>query len=363
MASGTSSPLSSATTCASERMPTTSTPPAITASPTCGSGTTTRVTPRSRAASTIGSTPGTDRSPPDNVSSPMSTVSSSDSFGTTSSAPRTATAIARSKWVPRLGRSAGESRIVMRLVLGQSNRLLMIAIRHRSRASLRAGVRPSDQDGGDLSGRDVGLDVDQVARAPPSETQWEVANAIRRAPARGRRAPPRADRGARRPGRPASRSGGRRAPRPPPRPARAVVAACRRPLLRAATRRRRWSAGLDLAGDQHAPSRSDQVELALVAPPVAVEDDHPPVRQVGRRHPFAIGPSACRCAAVVVMSTSCEGGCTAAPSATPGLAANCGEVGSDLSWGDLPDHSISRTGSPSILAVHVVVSVGTPPGS
>ena len=99
----------------------------------------TRVTPRSRAQSTIGSTPGTERRPPDRVSSPIRTVSSSDSLGTTSRAPRIAMAIARSKWVPRLGRSAGESRIVMRRVLGQSKPLFMIAIRHRSRASLSAG--------------------------------------------------------------------------------------------------------------------------------------------------------------------------------------------------------------------------------
>ena len=56
-ASGTSSPQSSATTCLRLRMPSTTMPGTIAASPACGSGTNTRVIPREAAASTIGSTP------------------------------------------------------------------------------------------------------------------------------------------------------------------------------------------------------------------------------------------------------------------------------------------------------------------
>ncbi len=59
-------------------------------------------------------------------------------------AASTATAMARSKWVPRLARSAGESRIVIRLLPGHSSPLLTMAIRHRSRASLMAtSARPT----------------------------------------------------------------------------------------------------------------------------------------------------------------------------------------------------------------------------
>ena len=92
----------------------------------------------------MGSTPATDRSPPAKVSSPTNRLSLSAAAGIVPSAASTATAIARSKWVPRLARSAGESRIVMRLVAGQRRVLLMMAIRHRSRASLMAtSARPT----------------------------------------------------------------------------------------------------------------------------------------------------------------------------------------------------------------------------
>ena len=80
-ASGTGSPLSSATTWASERMPKTVMPGTIAASRACGSGTKTRWIPRSRAASTIGSTPVTGRRLPDSVSSPMKAVPSSAACG------------------------------------------------------------------------------------------------------------------------------------------------------------------------------------------------------------------------------------------------------------------------------------------
>ena len=116
-------------------MPSTSMPGTMAASRACGSGTNTRWMPRAAAAITIGSTPGTERSPPVRVSSPMKTVPSSEDRGNRPSAARTDTAIARSKWVPLFSRSAGESRIVIRFVAGQSSLLFTMAIRQRSRAS------------------------------------------------------------------------------------------------------------------------------------------------------------------------------------------------------------------------------------
>ena len=59
-------------------------------------------------------------------------------------AASTPMAMARSKWVPRLARSAGDNRIVIRLLPGHSRPLLTMAIRHRSRASLMAtSARPT----------------------------------------------------------------------------------------------------------------------------------------------------------------------------------------------------------------------------
>ena len=206
-ASGTSSPLSSATTWARDRMPSTTMSGTIAASRASGSGTTTRRTPRAAAASTIGSTPGTERRPPSRVSSPMKAVASHGAAGTWPDAASTETAMARSKWVPRLVRSAGESRIVIRRVAGQSRPLLVIAIRQRSRDSLS-----------DTSGRPTSVvptwpgetSVCTSIRwpiAPFSETVRVVATGI--SPAPGRARPPRA------PGAVAGWRPGRSAPRPP----------------------------------------------------------------------------------------------------------------------------------------------------
>ncbi len=128
------------------------------ASSACGSGTTTQVMPRAFAAIVIGSTPGTARSRPSRVSSPMNTTLSSDGSGTSPLAPSSATAMARSKCGPLLGRSAGESRIVTRLVAGQSNLLFTTAARMRSRASLMEASGPPDQGSGDQA----------VGRGPPA---------------------------------------------------------------------------------------------------------------------------------------------------------------------------------------------------
>jgi hypothetical protein len=114
------------------------------ASSACGSGTTTQPIPRDAAAIVIGSTPGTERSRPSRVSSPMNTTPSRLRTGTVPEADSVATAIARSKCGPRLGRSAGDSRIVTRRVAGHSKPLLVTAARQRSRASLiEASGRPT----------------------------------------------------------------------------------------------------------------------------------------------------------------------------------------------------------------------------
>ncbi len=98
-ASGTSTPRSTADTCASERTPNTVIPGTSPASAACGSGTNTRVMPWAAAAITIGSTPGTGRSAPETDSSPMKAQPSSRS-GVSSfcclSAASTAIAMARS---------------------------------------------------------------------------------------------------------------------------------------------------------------------------------------------------------------------------------------------------------------------------
>ena len=78
-ASGTSTPRSTAETCASDRTPNTVMPGTRPASAACGSGTNTRPMPRAAAAMTIGSTPGTGRSPPETESSPMKAQPSSKS--------------------------------------------------------------------------------------------------------------------------------------------------------------------------------------------------------------------------------------------------------------------------------------------
>ena len=136
------------------------------ASSACGSGTTTQVMPRALAAIVIGSTPGTARSRPSRVSSPMNTTLSSDGSGTSPLAASSATAMARSKCGPLLGRSAGESRIVTRLV----DRPVELAVHDRGPAAVAGlvdgGVRAPDQGSGDQAVGQVDLHVDQVAGGP-----------------------------------------------------------------------------------------------------------------------------------------------------------------------------------------------------
>ena len=142
---GISRPVSTATAWARERTPVTAMPGTSAASAACGSGTITCVSPCVRAASTIGRMPGTGRRAPSRASSPMSAVSRSPDRSTLSSeASSTAQAMARSRWLPRFGRSAGLRRMVVRLVVGQAKPELSTAVRHRSRASLMdASGRPT----------------------------------------------------------------------------------------------------------------------------------------------------------------------------------------------------------------------------
>ncbi len=143
-ASGTGSPVISAITWASDRTPMTSMPGTMAASWACGSGTKIRRIPRCAAASVIGSTPGTARSPPVRVSSPTNTEPPTSAGRSWPSALSTARATARSTWVPRLGRSLGEKRIVTRLVVGQWRPVLWMAMRQRWGASLIDwSVRPT----------------------------------------------------------------------------------------------------------------------------------------------------------------------------------------------------------------------------
>ncbi len=201
-ASGTSAPRSSATTWPSERIPNTVIPGTIDASLAWGSGTNTRAMPRCAAASTIGRTPGTDRRPPDRVSSPTNAVPARALAGTRSAAASTETAMARSKCVPLLVRSAGASRTVTRRVIGHSSPLLIAAIRHRSRASLsETSGRPINVVP-TVPGETSACTSIRCPSAPCRLTVWAVANGISPPRARGRRSPGPWPAGAPRPGRP-----------------------------------------------------------------------------------------------------------------------------------------------------------------
>ena len=188
---------------ASERTPITSMPGTIAASPACGSGTKTRRMPRSAAAITIGSTPGTARSPPSRVSSPMKPRRRARA-----AARRRPRPARRRRWpgrsaVPRLGRSAGDSRIVTRRVAGQSSPLLTTAARQRSRASLiEASGRPT-RAVPTTPWRHVDLDVDQVAQSPRAARRcgWSRTASADPADVLDARQAPRGGRTARRPGR------------------------------------------------------------------------------------------------------------------------------------------------------------------
>ena len=257
-------------------MPSTVMPGTIAASRACGSGTNTRSMPRAAAAITIGSTPGTERSPPVRVSSPMKTVPPSAARGIRPSAASTDTAIARSKWVPLFSRSAGESRIVIRFVAGQ----LELAVDDRHPAAVAGLVqrrRPVGRPGWCRPGRATRRPGRRSGgRALPAARwcgRWRRASDHPADVVDRRRATARAER--RRPGRSAASGAGdavRLLPadaraRPAAPPWSASTASCGCPQADAA-------AGLHLAHDEHPTVAQDEVDLARLAPPVAVEQDH-----------------------------------------------------------------------------------------
>ena len=263
--------------------------------------------------------------------------------------------------MPRLGRSAGDSRIVVRRVDGQSNWLLMIAIRQRSRDSLRAASGRPTSTVATWPGHTSAWTSMRWPRAPLSATVCVVANGIRPAPRRARPPRRRVAAGARRPGRRAPRRGGGRAPRPSRQTSRcsrssrtASTAWCGEPRVTAP--------GLDLARDQHVAVAQHQVELALGAPPVAVEQDHAPL--VGE-HPgckrLAVGPqrlSAGRGRRHVV--TSCAGGSPLRPTSSRCRTRACGQVPVRRRLWTTRGYFTRRTGSPMIVASQVVTSCTLP---
>ena len=229
--------------------------------------------------------------------------------------------------MPRLGRSAGESRIVVRRVDGQSNRLLMMAIRQRSRASLRAASGRPTSTVADLAGRDVGLDLDEVAdsalerhrvaggeRHQASPSTWSTM----RGAASGSEHGDQVDADVIGP------DGVLLGP-PPRQPVQPLQPGVVDRLVRRAAGV--TAPGLDLAGHQHVAVAQHQVELALGAAPVAVEQHHPALEQVPRGHRLAVRTqrlSAGRGRRHVV--TSCAGESPLPPTRPERWGVLCGEA-------------------------------------
>ena len=118
-------------------------PPARAASAPFATGTASARAPACRAASAIGSTPGTERIEPFSASSPTNARPSSFVTGSCSDAPRSAAAIARSSPGPPFRRSAGARFAVMRCC-GNLNPEFPSAARTRSRDSrIAASGRPT----------------------------------------------------------------------------------------------------------------------------------------------------------------------------------------------------------------------------
>ncbi len=131
------SPRSHASRAARVGAPTTLSPGTRAASAAFARATTTLSKPAPAAAAIAGRTPRTGRSRPSSPSSPRNATSSIAAAGTAPAAARIDNAIPMSKPLPRLGRLAGDSPTVIRRC-GHCSRLLMIAARIRSRASLSA---------------------------------------------------------------------------------------------------------------------------------------------------------------------------------------------------------------------------------
>ena len=249
-------------------------PGTIAASRACGSGTKTRSMPRAAAAITIGSTPGTDRRPPVRVSSPMKTVSASTLPGQ-AAVGREHRHRDREVEVGAALQQVGR-REQDRDPLRRGPAELAVDDRHPAAVPslVQRGVGPADQGGADLAGRDVALHVDQVAERSLQRDRvgggaghqttprtWSIVDR----PRRGRITQTRSIR----------RSGGLHAvgllPAHPqldqPRHLGRRDRLVRVPAIDAA-------AGLHLAHDEHATVAQHEIDLARLAAPVAVEQDH-----------------------------------------------------------------------------------------
>ncbi len=134
--SGTGSSVSTAISCLRLRTPRTETPGTRDASATVFSGTTTWRYPASAAARTAGRTPRTGRTRPSSPSSPIMTRSDSSRGSIRSAAPSTAQATARSNPLPPLGTEAG-LRPTVSFFCGHSPPEFTTAARTLSRDSIK----------------------------------------------------------------------------------------------------------------------------------------------------------------------------------------------------------------------------------
>ena len=264
--------------------------------------------------------------------------------------------------MPRLGRSAGDSRIVVRRVAGQSYWLLMIAIRHRSRDSLSALSGRPTSTVADLARRDVRLDVDRGGRRRRGATRcawWRTASDQ---PPTWSTSEARVVAGARRPG--------RRAPRgpdvvllgpPPGQPVQPVQpwpwstascgdphASCVRVLTSQAT-----STSPSRSTRSSSPSSHRQLRSSRTIPRSIRSAARPASR---RRHPAPVGwPRSSSCVDLLrrrITATADEISAQA-PALWRGPA-------SRRVW-TTRGYLTSRTGSPMIVASHVVTSCTDPP--
>ncbi len=161
-----------------------------------------------------------------------------------------------------------------RRVTGHSSSLFCTAARHRSRASeIETSGRPTSAVLTSPWETSTWTSITWPI-APSSDTVCAVAQGISRPPARGRRRQRRGRPGAPRPG----RSGPRRPARRGPRSHRSASRRSRSAL--AAVHRLQRGAevvagpGLHLAHHEHRTVAQHQVDLAELAAPVAVEQDH-----------------------------------------------------------------------------------------
>ena len=220
-------------------------------------------------------------------------------------------------------------------------------------ASLGDGrVRAPDQRGPGKSVGEVDLDVDHVADRPlqgdgvggrdhqPTPRTCSTSAAPRSAsstPTRSIRMPP---------------ARARRARGASARPAGAAARGLpRRDRLERVTERRR-AARLHLAEDQHVTVAEHQVDLAEVAPPVAVDQHHPVVDQALRGDALAVGAEA----VVVWAATHARPAHCVRPTLSSPSSTRLWRPGRKTGLWASNGHLIRRTGSPMTVASQVVTS-------